>query len=477
MAPILNPRELPKDRLTTTDSDGNRSYIYSAEVKGKWHSRRAWIQTGLLVFFLVMPWIRIAGKPAILLDVVHRRFSILGMEFWAHDAPMVLFVLGGFVFSLVFVTSVWGRAWCGWACPQTVFIERIYRKIETWIEGDSVKRKQRDQAPLSADLVWRKGAKWTAFTLVSLGVTHSFLAYFVGTERVLEMMQHSPSANLTSFLVILVTTGIILFDFGWFREQFCVIACPYGRFQSVLMDQRSMLVGYDAKRGEPRGKAAPGGAPAGDCVDCYRCVQVCPTGIDIRRGLQLECIACTACIDACDDVMTRLKRPTGLIRYSTQTELTEGPGEKTGVSALRPRSLFYGAILAILAVGFAILVTHRVDLDQTWVRAVGTPYDVIQNASGTTVVNRYRVDLTNQVMVPLTVRIFSPEKSGVQVVSAYNPLTLEPGTSRRLELFLQIAPAALNHGSGVVDLQVETSRPDRAPAFTVQKVRLVGPLQ
>ena len=294
-----NKLELPEDRLASLDKMGGRLFIYPAQVRGFFRKWRTVTQIILIAIFLLLPWIKIGGQQAVLLDLPGRKFALFGVTFWAHDAPMIFFVLAILTMSLALMTALWGRVWCGWACPQTVFIDGVFRRIEELIEGNHIERRKLDDAPMDAKKFFKRSLKWILFTAVTLVITHSFLAYFVGADRLVEMVQHKPAENWTNFLIILVTSGIILFDFAWFREQFCIIACPYGRFQSVLMGPRSKNVVYDYNRGEPRKGKAPKGEEA-DCVNCYRCVQVCPTGVDIRRGTQMECIACTACIDACD---------------------------------------------------------------------------------------------------------------------------------------------------------------------------------
>ncbi|MGZ3696759.1 MAG: 4Fe-4S dicluster domain-containing protein, partial [Bdellovibrionota bacterium] len=248
----MNSRELPSDRLATSDAEGNRIYLYPADVRGRYRTLRSAVSAVLLVIFLTLPWLRISGEQALLLDIPGRKFAILGLTFWAHDAPILVFVFGGTAILLAAVTAIWGRVWCGWACPQTVFVDAVFRRIERAIEGDSVKRRMLASAPLGWGKFAKRFAKWTLFAVCSLVISHSFLAYFVGTRKLAEMIARPPFENIPSFLFMLGTTLLVLFDFGWFREQFCTLVCPYGRFQSVLMDDRSKAVAYDAKRGEPR---------------------------------------------------------------------------------------------------------------------------------------------------------------------------------------------------------------------------------
>lgn len=274
----MNPFELHPERLGTIDAEGKRTFVYPADVRGRYRNRRAWMRAVLINVFLWLPWIKLRGRPLILLDIVHRHFEIFGLSLRAHNAPILVFVLAIAGFGLFFVTSIWGRIWCGWACPQTVFVEGVFRRIERWIDGSHLEQRRLAEGPWTVAKFRKRFLKWSLFILCAAVITHSFLAYFVGTDQLREMVFESPLRHWTAFLFILFATAILLFDFAWFREQFCVIVCPYGRFQSVLMDSQSLVITYDTKRGEPRHtpqlKAA--GAPVGDCVNCYRCVQVCP---------------------------------------------------------------------------------------------------------------------------------------------------------------------------------------------------------
>jgi cytochrome c oxidase accessory protein FixG len=462
--------ELPKERLATTDSTGKRVYLYPATVDGAYRQKKLRVHAFLLLLFLVLPWIHVHGRQLLLLDVARREFFFFGLHFRAHDAPMLVFLFLSFAFLIGLITALWGRLWCGWACPQTVFIEALYRRIETWIEGNHRERKALDEGPWNAEKFRKKALKWAAFAAVSLVATHSFLAYFVGSNEMIGMILRPPAENWTSFLVILFTTGIILLDFGWFREQFCVIMCPYGRFQSVMLDSNSLVVAYDAKRGEPR-RGSPGissTAPQGDCVNCFRCVQVCPTGIDIRRGLQMECIACTACVDACHEVMTKIKKPVGLIRYTTLAEL-KGFQRMN----LRPRTVAY-ALLLLAAIGGLTFSLSRTDFMEAIVlRAVDTPYQVIPGESGAMVVNHFRLDLSNQTgrTQVLTLQLGQPELDAkFSLAMAMNPITLPDSAKQRVDFFLKFPASALQHGSRKLTLFLSHEAEKREIEVT-----LVGP--
>jgi cytochrome c oxidase accessory protein FixG len=466
-------RDLPQDRLATADEQGKRVWLYPADVRGRYRRLRSILAAGLIVFFLILPWVRIGGHQALLLDIPHRRFAIFGITFWAHDAPMLLLVIGGAVLSLAFVTAIWGRVWCGWACPQTVFIDSVFRRIERWIEGDAVERRRLDESEASFKKLSKKALKWFLFTAVSLVISHSFLAYFVGTEALEKMIESSPAENPGSFLVMTLITAGVLFDFGWFREQFCTIVCPYGRFQSVLMDDRSTAVLYDSKRGEPRRGLAQSDAPVGDCVNCYRCVQVCPTGIDIRRGVQLECIACTACMDACDDVMDRLKKPKGLIRYGSIAEMS-GQGKAIGV-----RPWIYGALIAICLALLVILVKTRTAVEINLIRAVEAPYQVITANDGSAeVINHYKLEVRNQSFDNQLIEVLVPkayQSQGVQIVVSNNDKEIAGGASERADIFIRFPKKLLTLGKARIALDFQARAGSHLEPVVHQEVGLVGP--
>lgn len=481
--------DLHEERPASFDEKGWRVKIHPAEVRGLWRKRRQIVQSLLLVFFLVIPWVTIDGRQALLLDVGNRQFEIFGLSLRAHNAPLLVFILAITGFGLFLVTAIWGRVWCGWACPQTVFIEMVYRRIETWIEGTAGERRTLSKQPWTPKKVFKKGLKWSAFLVVSLVLTHSFLAYFVGTDRLAQMIQHPPTENWTSFLFIAFSTGIILFDFGWFREQFCMIACPYGRFQSVLMDSRSMIVGYDYKRGEPRRGQVEPGKSQGDCVNCYRCVQVCPTGIDIRRGVQLECIACTACVDACDEVMTKTGRPKGLIRYTTLRELGANLAERAGLGPrfrLTPRVGIYSLVIVSSVAGLVFGLSSYKAVDVLVFRGKGLPYRVVQHNGEDYVLNQFYAEATNTTAEDLKLNIKNlDENSPVEVVNTQGGLFVRAGKIERLGFFVrfprstakEIAARPLRLEFSRVKPETEPTAPASVEVVRIQKeVRLVAPL-
>jgi polyferredoxin len=432
--------DLPRrESVTTIRSDGSRPFLFPADAHGRFARARKLTAFGLIAFYLSLPWIRINGYPAVLLDVAERRFHLFGLTLAAQDLWLLFFLITGVGFSLFFVTALLGRVWCGWACPQTVFLDHVYRQIERWVEGDAVTRRALDRAPWSAGKIAKRAIKHGTYLVVSAVITHLFLAYFVSIPEVWAMMRAAPAEHWSAFGFIAVATGALYFNFAWFREQLCIVICPYGRIQSALIDDHSLVIGYDAKRGDPpsprlrrAGTASATGLPSvalakedggqkteksaaltyafrahaavssdvgpssvlrppssdsGDCVACSRCVNVCPTGIDIRQGLQMECIGCTACIDACDDVMTRLGRPRGLIRYDSQAAFVGGR-----TRWLRPRTVLYFILLLVGATvaTWALSTIRPANFGVT--RMTGAPYIVDES----NVRNQFLVRLVNK---------------------------------------------------------------------------------
>lgn len=438
----------PTERLATLDERGARQRVIPAEIHGRYRTWRDRTYFILVLIFLGLPWIKIGGYQAVHLNIPDRHFELFGQLFLAHDAPLIFFILAILALSLATMTAVWGRIWCGWACPQTVFIDGIYRRIEIWIEGGYVERRKLYQQPMNLNKFLKVSAKWLLFFVVSSLFAHSFAAYFVGSDQIIQMIQRSPTQNWTSFTVVTFITALLLFDFGWFREQFCLIMCPYGRFQSVLMDSNSVTVLYDEKRGEPR--KAPNDEPAkrGDCVSCLRCVQVCPTGIDIRDGIQMECIACTACIDACDEIMHKVKKPEGLIRYQSLA----GQGTKL----IRPRILAYASLIALCVVGLTISVANRRPYSVTILRAKDTPYQLLADDQ---VLNHFKAHFLNQSGQDQEFELSLPEAEaaqGVKLTQSKAKQSLKTGEGVEAHFFISFPKQVLNAtGERTVHLRLQ----------------------
>ncbi len=351
------------DTVFTINDDGSRNFLHPADVSGRWQVWKNVTLTLLLAIYLLMPLIQIGGRPLVHIDLPGRAAHLFGSTFTNQDFHLVFFLVTGLGFGLFVLTSLWGRVWCGFMCPQTVFMEGVIRRIERWIEGPRSARIRRNLGPVTFDKVWRKVLKHALFAAVALLITHVFLVYFIPVR---ELFRSNPGEHWVAFLWTMFWAGVLYFDFAWFREQTCLILCPYGRLQSTLVDRDTIIIGYDEGRGEPRAKGVDVG---GDCVDCYRCVEVCPTGIDIRNGLQMECIGCANCIDACDEVMERIGKPEGLVRYDSQRGLETGTRR-----FMRPRVWVYLA-LAVIGLGvFSARVMSRTSFQANALRTAGLPF-------------------------------------------------------------------------------------------------------
>ncbi|MCA9728867.1 MAG: cytochrome c oxidase accessory protein CcoG, partial [Candidatus Eisenbacteria bacterium] len=373
------------DTVYTINEDGSRNFIHTADVSGRWQRRKTIVYTLLILIYLSLPWIRIHGGPAIHLDLPGRTAHLFGIAFTNQDFYLVFFLVTGLGFSLFVITSLLGRIWCGYACPQTVFLEGVFRRIERLLEGSRERRLRRNSGPWTLDRAWRKLVKHGLYLLLAAVIAHAFLAYFIPPERLFGYLRSGPSGHWVPFGWTLFWTAVLYFDYSWFREQTCLIICPYGRLQSALIDADTVIIGYDEKRGEPRSKKTGEG---GDCVDCFRCVSVCPTGIDIRRGLQMECIGCANCIDACDAVMEKLDRPKGLVRYDSHRGFTEGVRR----SLVRPRVFLYGTLALVGLTVFASVALRRTSFDVRVLRPQGLPYSLVDGK----VRNLYTVRIQNK---------------------------------------------------------------------------------
>jgi cytochrome c oxidase accessory protein FixG len=437
--PIVDSPELPSEALP---ADGHRTAIQPADVRGRFHRARGWGFILLIGLWAALPWIRIGGHPAVFVDVDARQLFLFGATFNAQDTWLLFFLLTGVGFGLVYATALAGRVWCGWACPQTVFLEGVYRRIERWIEGPREVRLRRNAGGYTAEKLTRKVATHSLYVVVSLLIAHIFLSYFASLPKTFQMVRHSPAAHPEAFVWAVTMTAAFYLNFAWFREQLCVVICPYGRLQSALLDEHSLVVGYDGRRGEPRGKKGTTGA--GDCVDCKRCVVVCPTGIDIRNGVQMECLACTQCIDACDDIMDRLGRPRGLIRYDSQDGLLGKPRR-----FLRPRVWLYTALLLLGAVVAIVASRKRSDFEATLLRLPGEPY-TIEPAE---VRNSLQVHLVNKRSTPETYYLEVQPAEGMSVVLPMPAISVGPLSDARVPIFLSV-PLERFHGGVPVLVRV-----------------------
>ena len=377
-------RQPDLDTLYSINSDGSRNVLQPADVRGVWHTRKNIVFAILIAIYVVVPFLRIGGFPALRFDIPNRTAYVFGHTYTREDFYLVFFLLTGFGFSLFAVTSLLGRLWCGYACPQTVFLEGVFRRVERWIEGGRNDRMKRNKGPWTFDKLWRKVLKQVIYVGIVLLLTHVLLAYFLPVEELVPALMKGPEDHWLAFGWTMSLSAVLYFDFAWFREQFCVIMCPYGRLQSALIDDDTVIVGYDEKRGEPRG---PKGKAEGDCIDCRSCVNVCPTGIDIRNGLQMECIGCTNCVDACDSIMEQVGKPKGLIRYDSLRGF-QGARRRW----LRPRVFLYAGLSLVGLAVFVVTASKRTSFEVTVLRARGLPYTL----EGETIQNLFTIHLQNK---------------------------------------------------------------------------------
>jgi cytochrome c oxidase accessory protein FixG len=434
----------PERVLPTLNADGTRNRIRPRLYSGRLHRARRVIGFGLMALFVGLPFLRIGGKPAVLLDVVNRHFVLFGRTFLATDGVLLMLLMLSIFFSVVLVTALVGRAWCGWACPQTVYMEFLFRPLERLFEGPREAQLERDRKGGGV----RRLAKNVVYFGLAFLLANVFLSYFVGVTALRHWVLEAPSDHPGGFSVVMVTTGLVFFDFAYFREQMCTVICPYARLQSVLLDPKSLLIGYDPKRGEPRSKGKAKTPGHGDCIDCRACVVACPTGIDIREGLQLECIACGQCADACDSIMDRIKKPQGLIRYSSQQALATG--EPTRL--LRPRVVIYAALIVGLFSGLLLVGQRRTAAELTILRGIGAPF----SQSGADVVNQLRLKVQNRADKSQTFRLEVVGVPGSKLIAPELPLTVPAGEQAVANLFI-VAPSSSIGGRRPIQLKVETT--------------------
>ena len=415
------------ETVFTINEDGSRNFLHPADVKGRWQVRKNLAWGLLLSTYLILPWIQIGGKPAVHIDLPGRTAHLFGSAFTNQDFHLVFFLVTGLGFTLFVATSLWGRIWCGYVCPQTVFMEGVIRRMERWIEGPRNTRIRRNLGPTTFDKVWRKILKHVLFAAAALLFTHVFLTYFIPVR---ELLRSSPREHWVAFLWTLFWAAVFYLDFAWFREQTCLIICPYGRLQSALVDPDTVIIGYDEKRGEPRSKAA---AEGGDCIDCYRCVEVCPTGIDIRNGLQMECIGCANCIDACDEVMDRIERPRGLVRYDSER------GFETGITKiLRARVWIYLAMGLVGIAAFTARGMSRTSFQASALRTAGMPYTL----EGERIRNLYSLHVQNKTDDTNTYTLAPAEStlgehSDLVFLFPQDTLEIESFDSREVPIFVE----------------------------------------
>ncbi|MCB9364942.1 MAG: cytochrome c oxidase accessory protein CcoG [Flavobacteriales bacterium] len=433
----IKSEESFRDRITTVDEDGKRKWLYPKKPKGKFFNYRTALSYFLLLLLFITPWIRIGGEPLVMINIVTRKFVLFGQVFWPQDFHLFGLIMITMVIFIVLFTTVYGRIFCGWFCPQTIFMEMVYRKIEYWIDGDYKQQMKLKKQAWNFDKIWRRVLKYSLFYFIAVIIAHTFLAYIIGSDELIRIQTSPIQEHIGGFISIIIFSWVFFFVFAWFREQVCLIVCPYGRLQGVMLDRNSLVVAYDYIRGEgKKGRAkfkkneSRSEVGKGDCIDCNQCVDVCPTGIDIRNGTQLECINCTACMDACDFMMEKTGQDIGLIRIDSENAIAKQTKNK-----FTTRSKAYTAILVLLMIIIVYLFTLRGSLETSILR---TPGMMFQEQEGGFITNLYNVKVVNKSSkeLDLTFKLLNV-KGTVEMVGTDN-LTINKGESNQQAFFVKI---------------------------------------
>jgi cytochrome c oxidase accessory protein FixG len=457
-----------RDSIATVDEKGERIWIYPKKPSGYYHRLRIAVTVVLLSLLMGGPFIKIGGQPLLLLNIFERRFVILGQVFWPHDFILLALTLITFFVFIILFTVVFGRIWCGWMCPQTLFMEMVFRKIEYLIEGDATQQRKLNSEPISLAKSVKKTSKHIIFFAIAILIGHTCMAYLIGVEKAWEIVHHSPSENIPGFIGFTAFTLIFYIVFAYLREQACIAICPYGRLQGVLLIKDSIVVAYDWLRGEPRGKIQKtkvAEVKAGDCIDCKLCVHVCPTGIDIRNGTQLECVNCTACMDVCDEVMIKINKPTGLIRFASYNSI------KNGVQrVITPRVIGYTVVLTALLCFLIYNILTRSDVETTVLKVSGTLY---QRGEDGYITNLYNVEFVNKTFnnLPLEMKVESPAEA-VLVRPDGKPIIVPAEGMLKTIYFIKIPAEQIKQSKTVVYLGVY----ENGKLLEKLKVKFIGPI-
>ncbi len=428
-----------RDKVSTIDEQGKRIWIYPKKPRGPLHRARAAVSILLLAFLFGAPFIKVNGQPLILLNVLERKFILFGLAFWPQDLHLFALTMIALIVFIILFTAVFGRLWCGWACPQIVFMEMVFRKIEYWIEGDAHQQRALNKAPWSAGKFVKKASKHAIFYGLSFLIGNTLLAYIIGVDELFKIITDPPGQHVAGLTAMILFSSLFYFIFAYFREQACTMVCPYGRLQGVLLDPNSIVVMYDFQRGEPRGRIKKGAerAPLGHCVECRLCVQVCPTGIDIRDGTQLECVNCAACIDACNEVMERVNFPKGLIRYASFNGVKSG--EKLKIT---PRIVGYSALLLALVGLLGFLLLTRSAVEATILRTPGVLYQEVEEGK---IQNLYNIKVANKSFDRLSVHLKLLEPPGEILLVGGEQLNVPEDGLAESVFFVKIPKEQIRH--------------------------------
>lgn len=399
----FDPEGSFRDTVATISKDGKRNWIYPKKPKGAFYNKRTAVSIFFLILLFTGPFMKLNGHPLMLFNILERKFILFGIAFWPQDFHLFVLAMLTFIVFIILFTALFGRIWCGWACPQTIFMEMVFRKIEYLIEGDYMQQKALNAESPNPKKFRKKFLKNSIFFIISFIIANTFLAYIIGIDELFKIISEGPSQHLGGLISLTIFTLVFYGVYIKFREQACIVVCPYGRLQGVLLDKNSVVIAYDYKRGEPREKLHKGQErKAGDCIDCHQCVQVCPTGIDIRHGTQLECVNCTACIDACDSIMDKIEKPRGLIRYTSENAIASGSKFK-----VTTRIIGYSVVLTLLLGALITLLALRTDVEAIVLRTPGMLYQELPNHK---VSNLYNIKVVNKTFnnLPIEIKIVEP---------------------------------------------------------------------
>ena len=429
-----------RNKITTVNEEGNRKWLYPKKPNGKFTNYRTYTSYVLLIILFAIPWIKIDGEPFLMFNIISRKFVLFGQVFWPQDFHIFGLIMISMVIFIVLFTSVYGRIFCGWICPQTIFMESVYRKIEYLIDGDYKEQQHLKIQKWDLEKIGKRSLKYTLFYIIAVAISHTFLAYIIGSDGLLEIQKSPLDAHLGGFIAMLAFSLVFFFVFAWFREQVCLIVCPYGRLQGVLLDRNTLVVAYDYIRGEGRSKYRKDEnrkeAGKGDCIDCHQCVDVCPTGIDIRNGTQLECINCTACIDVCDHIMEITNQPKGLIRIDSENAIAENKKNKFSI-----RSKAYTIFLLLLIVFISFLFKLRGGVETTILRTPGVIYQETENGQ---ISNLYNVKVVNKSSAQLDLSFKLIDSKGKIKMVGQKDLIVKRGESNQQAFFIEIDKKELN---------------------------------
>src|SRR5574338_469 len=456
-----------RDQLATVTKEGKRIWIYPKKPSGKFYNARTVVSLLLLAFLIIVPFIKVNGHQFLLFDFLNRNFILFGIPFGPHDFHLFVLAMIAIIVFIILFTVVFGRIFCGWACPQTIFMEMVFRKIEYWIEGDARDQRKLDAEAWNGKKLFKKSLKNILFFLIAFLISHIFLSYIISMDKVISIISQPPGVHLSGFIALIAFSFVFYWVFAFFREQACTIVCPYGRLQGVLLDQDSIVIAYDYKRGEPRSKIKKDQdqSDKGDCIDCHLCVDVCPTGIDIRNGIQLECVNCTACIDACDEVMEKVNRPKKLIKYASLNGI-----ENKSKFKVTPRIIVYSVILVVLIGILGYLLSVRTEYS---VNILRTPGMLFQEQPNGKVSNVYDLNIVNKTFheTPVQIKLESPANGELKLVG--NDIVLKSQQIVDTKFLVLLEKASLNRMNTPIEIGVY----DGKKLIKKVKTSFLGPVE